>query len=160
MRVTPSAGLPAHHALAPIPVAVVCPDLWVRAALSALRASLGRNLIVTLSMCADTVIDLSVAWHLGAPRLTVRDHIPGLPHRRPPAQEGHGRGLPFSNWSTRGTTCRCEDGTLGPDLLTPGGVVLKTRPTFHSAGEDGQSVMDAYAGTAVRARPQAGGDGG
>jgi len=67
------------------------------------RASLGRNLIVTLSMCADTDtdIDLSVAWHLGALRLTVRDHSPGLPHHRPPAQEVHGRGLLFTSWSTR-----------------------------------------------------------
>jgi hypothetical protein len=53
-----------------------------------------------------------------------------------------------------GTTCRCEDGTLGPDPLTHGGAVLKeTRPTSHSAGEDTNPVMDTCAGTAVRARP-------
>jgi hypothetical protein len=52
-----------------------------------------------------------------------------------------------------GTTCRCEDGTLGPDPLTHGGAVLKeTRPTSHSAGEDTNPVMDTCAGTAVRAR--------
>jgi len=211
-------------------------------------------------MHADTDIELSVAWHLGALRLTVRDHSPDLPHHRPAAQELYGRGLtivtgasrafgvlpttddgkvvwavleapgaqpstspnradPDTKESTKpkhpsrrpapprtargpprvrparspqqfsqedlirsarqpfwipalatlswtpsnldcsvteapGTTCRCEDGTLGPDPLTHGGAVLKeTRPTSHSAGEDTNPVMDTCAGTAVRARP-------
>jgi len=137
-----------------IPVAVTCPNPWVRTALSV--HPVGRNLIVTPSMTgavsavlatptpaverlrlaphpttpraarnfvtrtlldwglvsvipcaalvvselvtnstmyADTDIDLSVAWHLGALRLTVRDRSPDLPHQRPAAQDLHGRGL-------------------------------------------------------------------
>ena len=137
-----------------IPVAVACPDPWVREALRA--HPLGGHLIVTASLFsavsavlatptlavqalrlaphptapraardfvtralldwrlggaipfatlvvgelvasstvhAGTDIDLSVVWNLGALRLTVRDHGPGLPDQPHPVLDLHGRGL-------------------------------------------------------------------
>lgn len=50
--------------------------------------------------------------------------------------------------------CHGEDRTFGPDPVTNGGALLEeARPTSHSAGEDAHSVMDTYAGAAVRVRP-------
>jgi hypothetical protein len=137
-----------------IPVAVACPDPWVREALRA--HPLGGHLIVTASLFSavsavlatptlavqalrlaphptapraardfvtrtlldwrlaraipfaslvvgelvasstvnvGTDIDLSVVWNLGALRLTVQDHGPGLPDQPHPVLDLHGRGL-------------------------------------------------------------------
>lgn len=59
------------------------------------------ELVTNSTMHAETDIKLSVAWHLGAVRLTVRDHSPDLPHHRPAAQELHGRGLTIVTGASR-----------------------------------------------------------
>lgn len=51
------------------------------------------ELVTNSTMYAGTDLDLSVAWNLGALRLTVRDKSPGLPHQQRPGLETHGRGL-------------------------------------------------------------------
>ncbi len=51
------------------------------------------ELVTNATMQTDTDIDLSVAWHLGALRLTVRDHSHDRPQQRPAAQDLHGRGM-------------------------------------------------------------------
>ena len=51
------------------------------------------ELVANSTIHAGTEIDLSVAWHLGALRLTVRDSSPGLPRRRYSRLDVHGRGL-------------------------------------------------------------------
>ena len=51
------------------------------------------ELVASSTMHAGTDIDLSVAWNLGALRLTVRDHGPALPGQRPSSLDLHGRGL-------------------------------------------------------------------
>jgi hypothetical protein len=51
------------------------------------------ELVASSSVNAGTDIDLSVAWNLGALRLTVRDHGPGLPGQEPAAPHLRGRGL-------------------------------------------------------------------
>jgi hypothetical protein len=51
------------------------------------------ELVTSSTMHTGTDIDLSVAWHLGALRLTVRDYKPGLPRQRYTALGLHGRGL-------------------------------------------------------------------
>jgi len=51
------------------------------------------ELVASSSIHAGTDIDLSIAWNLGALRLTVRDHGPALPGQQPLAPDLHGRGL-------------------------------------------------------------------
>jgi hypothetical protein len=51
------------------------------------------ELVASSSVYAGTDIDLSVAWNLGALRLTVRDHGPALPRQRHSVLDLHGRGL-------------------------------------------------------------------
>jgi hypothetical protein len=51
------------------------------------------ELVASSTINAGTNIELSVAWNLGALRLTVRDHGPGLPGQRPSAVYLHGRRL-------------------------------------------------------------------
>ena len=51
------------------------------------------ELVASSSECAGTDIDLSVAWNLGALRLTVRDQGPALPGQRHIGDDLHGRGL-------------------------------------------------------------------
>jgi hypothetical protein len=51
------------------------------------------ELVASSSACAGTDIDLSVAWNLGALRLTVLDHGPALPAQRHVGVDLHGRGL-------------------------------------------------------------------
>jgi len=51
------------------------------------------ELVASSSVNAGTAIDLSVAWNLGALRLTVRDHGPGLPRKGHSVLDLHGRGL-------------------------------------------------------------------
>jgi hypothetical protein len=51
------------------------------------------ELVTNSTIHAGTDIDLSVAWSLGALRLTVRDLSPDLPHQRYSQQNVHGRGL-------------------------------------------------------------------
>jgi len=49
--------------------------------------------VASSSMNAGTDIDLSVVWDLGALRLTVRDHGPGLPDQPDSVLDLHGRRL-------------------------------------------------------------------
>jgi anti-sigma regulatory factor (Ser/Thr protein kinase) len=57
-------------------------------------ASLVVSELVTNSIIhAGTDIEVSVAWHLGALRLTVRDNSPDLPRPRIARRDEHGRGL-------------------------------------------------------------------
>jgi hypothetical protein len=51
------------------------------------------ELVTNSTVHAGTDIDLSVAWNLGALRLTVRDNSPELPHQRYSKFDLHGRGL-------------------------------------------------------------------
>ena len=51
------------------------------------------ELVTNSTMHAGTDINLSVVWHRGALRLTVRDNSPHLPHLRASALDQHGRGL-------------------------------------------------------------------
>lgn len=51
------------------------------------------ELVANSATHAGTDIDLSVAWHLGALRLMVRDDSPDLPRQRHPHLDLHGRGL-------------------------------------------------------------------
>lgn len=51
------------------------------------------ELVASSSVNAGTDIDLSVAWNLGALRLTVRDNGPGLSGQRHSALDLHSRGL-------------------------------------------------------------------
>jgi len=51
------------------------------------------ELVASSSINAGTDIDLSVVWNLGALRLTVRDHGPGLSDQPHPVLDLHGRGL-------------------------------------------------------------------
>ena len=51
------------------------------------------ELVASSTVHAGTDLELSVAWHLDALRLTVRDHGPGLHRDGHPDQDLHGRGL-------------------------------------------------------------------
>jgi hypothetical protein len=51
------------------------------------------ELVTNSTVHAGTEIALSVAWHLGAIRLTVRDNSPDLPRQRSSRLGLHGRGL-------------------------------------------------------------------
>jgi len=51
------------------------------------------ELVTNSTMYAGTDIDLSIAWSLGALRLTVRDNSPSWPHQLHPGLQTHGRGL-------------------------------------------------------------------
>jgi signal transduction histidine kinase len=51
------------------------------------------ELVSSSSMSAGTDIDVSVVWNLGALRLTVRDHGPGMPPQEHSDLDLHGRGL-------------------------------------------------------------------
>jgi hypothetical protein len=51
------------------------------------------ELVASSSVNAGTEIDLSIAWTLGALRLTVRDHGPAIPRPLHSALDLHGRGL-------------------------------------------------------------------
>jgi hypothetical protein len=51
------------------------------------------ELVASSSVSAGTDIDLSVAWNLGALRLTVRDQGPALPRQRYSVHDLHRRGL-------------------------------------------------------------------
>jgi hypothetical protein len=51
------------------------------------------ELVASSTINAGTDIDVSVAWSLGALRLTVRDHGPGLPGQQPTTIYLHGRRL-------------------------------------------------------------------
>jgi hypothetical protein len=51
------------------------------------------ELVASSSIHAGTDIDVSVAWNLGALRLTVRDHGPALPGQQPLVADLDGRGL-------------------------------------------------------------------
>jgi hypothetical protein len=51
------------------------------------------ELVTNATVHAGTEIDLSVAWNLGALRLTVRDHGPALQRQRYSQLDLHGRGL-------------------------------------------------------------------
>jgi hypothetical protein len=51
------------------------------------------ELVASSSMSAGTDIDVSVVWDLGALRLTVRDHGPGMPRQQESDLDLHGRGL-------------------------------------------------------------------
>jgi hypothetical protein len=51
------------------------------------------ELVASSSVNAGTEIDLSVAWDLGALRLTVRDHRPSMPRDRHATPDLRGRGL-------------------------------------------------------------------
>jgi len=52
-----------------------------------------NELVTNSTMYAGTDIDLSIAWNLGALRLTVRDNSPSWPHQLHPDLQTHGRGL-------------------------------------------------------------------
>lgn len=51
------------------------------------------ELVASSTVSAGTHVDLSVVWNLGAVRLTVRDHGPGLPGQETSAPDLHGRRL-------------------------------------------------------------------
>jgi len=59
------------------------------------------ELVTSSSNHAGTDIDLSVAWNLGALRLTVRDGSPDLPRQRYPRPDVHGRRLSLAGGPSR-----------------------------------------------------------
>jgi len=97
---TPTLDVQALH-LAPHPTAPRAARDFVTRALLDWR--LGRaipfaslavgELVASSTVNVGTDIDLSVVWNLGALRLTVRDHGPGLPDKPHPVLDLHGRGL-------------------------------------------------------------------
>jgi len=66
---------------------------WHVGAISPFASLVVSELVANSSMVAGTDIDVTVAWNLGALRLTVRDHGPALSGQRPPALDLQGRGL-------------------------------------------------------------------
>jgi hypothetical protein len=60
------------------------------------------ELVTNSTIHAGTDIDLSIAWHLGALRLTVRDSSPDLPCQRHPHLDVNGRGLSLVLGLSRG----------------------------------------------------------
>jgi hypothetical protein len=52
-----------------------------------------NDLVTTSTIHAGTDIEVSIAWNLGAMRLTVRDHSPDLHRQRYSRFDAHGRGL-------------------------------------------------------------------
>ena len=97
---TPTLDVQALH-LAPHPTAPRAARDFVTRALLDWR--LGRaipfaslavgELVASSTINVGTDIDLAVVWNLGALRLTVRDHGPGLPDQPHPVLDLHGRGL-------------------------------------------------------------------
>jgi hypothetical protein len=66
---------------------------WRLSRVIAFASLVVSELVASSTINAGTGIELSVAWHQGALRLTVRDHGPGLPGQRPSSLRLHGRGL-------------------------------------------------------------------
>ena len=66
---------------------------WHLDAISPFASLVVSELVANSSMGAGTDIDVTVAWNLGALRLTVRDHGSALSGQRPPALDLQGRGL-------------------------------------------------------------------
>jgi hypothetical protein len=66
---------------------------WGLGALIPSASLVVSELVTNATIHAGTDIALSLAWHLGALRLTVRDNSPDLPHQRYSKQDVHGRGL-------------------------------------------------------------------
>lgn len=66
---------------------------WGLGSVSPFASLVASELVASSSINAGTNIELSVSWNLGALRLTVRDHGPGLPGQRPSVMYLHGRRL-------------------------------------------------------------------
>jgi hypothetical protein len=66
---------------------------WRLSRVSPFASLVISELVASSTINAGTKIDVSVAWTLGALRLTVRDHGPGLPGQRPSSIYLHGRRL-------------------------------------------------------------------
>jgi hypothetical protein len=66
---------------------------WHLDAIGPFASLVVSELVASSCMGAGTDIDLSLAWNLGALRLTVGDHGPALPGQRPCSLDLHGRGL-------------------------------------------------------------------
>jgi hypothetical protein len=66
---------------------------WQLSGLAPVASLVISELVTRSSIEAGTEIDLSVAWGLGAVRLTVRDHGPSLPARQHSGLEVHEQGL-------------------------------------------------------------------
>jgi hypothetical protein len=66
---------------------------WALDSVIPFASELVGQLVASSSANAGTDIDLSVAWHSGVLRLTVRDHGPVLPGRAPTVPDLQGRGL-------------------------------------------------------------------
>jgi hypothetical protein len=66
---------------------------WQLNGLAPVASLVVSELVTRSSIEAGTEIDLSVAWNLGALRLTVRDHGPSLPARQQTGLEVHEQGL-------------------------------------------------------------------
>jgi hypothetical protein len=66
---------------------------WRLGRISPFASLVISELVASSTINAGTDIDVSVTWSLGALRLTVRDHGPGLPGQRPSSIYLHGRRL-------------------------------------------------------------------
>jgi len=66
---------------------------WQLSRVTAFASLVVSELVTSSCINAGTDIDLSVVWNLGALRLCVRDHGPGLPGQPHPGLDLHGRRL-------------------------------------------------------------------
>lgn len=66
---------------------------WHLSKVSSFACLVISELVASSTINAGTNIDVSASWNLGALRLTVRDHGPGLPGQRPSPIYLHGRRL-------------------------------------------------------------------
>jgi hypothetical protein len=84
------------------------------------------ELVMSSTVDAGTDIDVSVAWHLGALRLSVRDYSPSFARQRYSVLGPHGPGLTMVAGLTRafGVLPTADGGTLLWAVLTP-----RPRPT-------------------------------
>ncbi|HYO19029.1 MAG TPA: ATP-binding protein [Dermatophilaceae bacterium] len=111
------------------------------------------ELVASSSVNAGTEIDLSVAWNLGALRLTVRDRGPALPGQLPSGSDLHGRGLTVVAGLTRafGMMPTANGGKVVWAVLdAPGRTTPKAR---HHPPDDGDEALIRNAERALPRTP-------
>jgi hypothetical protein len=89
------------------------------------------ELVMSSTVNAGTDIDLSVAWHQGAVRLTVRDYVPSLPPEEGSTPGLHGRGLALVAGLSRalGVLPTADGGTVVWAVLDAPVLRLSASPT-------------------------------
>src|SRR5664280_1784075 len=118
------------------------------------------ELVMNSTMNAGTEVDVSVAWNVGALRLTVRDHSPRFPRQRYSALGLHDRGLPWllaSHVPSGFYPLPMAGRSSGPCLTPPGHAHRPTDPVClpsHPASRPGSPTPAALA--ACHSAPKSG----